>query len=176
MAFLHPETKVVRRVADRRKLLLLVFILACVSSTRAQQGQRVFLQANIAISEGRFQDAHALAEKLIEQYAGDCQIGLYLHLYVHSFYLLDDDFRKGMLHPTPTGMQARIDAMKAKSDKREIDLVKLVMVANGLDGGFGIEYLEELLEHFPESVWRDWAEWMLIREAEYRPNEKYQDR
>ena len=126
--------------------------------SKIEDGKRLFVKANIAISEERFADAHALADKLISNHAGDYQIGVYLHLYAHTFYLLDEDFRQGQLHPTPTEMQGRIDAMKAKSDKREIDLVKLVMVANGLDGGFGIEYLEEILKKFPESIWSDWAE------------------
>lgn len=125
---------------------------------KTEEGKKLFLDANIALSEERFADAHAVAEELVREHAGDYQIGLYLHLYAHTFYLLDEDFRKGGLRPTPPGMRARIEAMKAKPDKSVIDLVKLAMVGDGPGGGFCIEYLEEILHKFPESVWADWAE------------------
>jgi len=141
-----------------------------------EDGKRLFLKANIAISEERFSDAHALAEKLIHEHAGDYQIGLYLHLYAHTFYLVDEDFREGQLRPTPPQMQTRIERMKAKRNKTVRELVKLVMVGNGLGGSFCMEYLREILQRFPESIWTDWAEWVLINEMVYRPQEKYLDK
>ncbi len=176
---------------DKKKLVLIMMFLmlpfaqtsfvqnvarARSDGKKANDGKKLFLDANIALSENRFADAHAIAEKLIRDYAGDYQISLYLSLYVHTLYCLDEDFQEGMLRPTPSGIQDRIKVLKAKRDKNVIDLVKLVMVGNGPGGGFSIEYLEEVLQKFPDSIWRDWAEWMLIQEKEYRPREKYQDK
>ena len=175
----------------REKFILtcMIFGLGCVIIPRTQavaqvqydynksnEARKLFLEANIALSEKRFTDAHTIAKRLIQDYAGDYQIGLYLRLYTNTFYFLDEDFQKGVLRPTPPGIQARIEAMKAKSDKTVIDLVKLAMLADGLGGSVSVEYLEEILQKFADSIWRDWAEWMLIQEREYRPREKYQDK
>jgi hypothetical protein len=149
---------------------------AGLDQDKANEAKKLFMETNIALSEQRYDDAHSIAEKLITNYAGDYQIDLYLHFYVHTFYFLDEDFQKGMLHPTPPGMQNRINELKTKQNKTVIDLVKLVWVGNGTGGNFSTEYLQEILNKFPGSVWRDWAEWMLIQETEYRPREKYQDK
>ena len=170
-------------------VVCIVFVLACtaISNTegtaeqaldenRRSAAKRLFLQANLALSEQRFTDAHAIAERLIRHYAGDYQIGLYLRLYANTFYFLDEDFQKGMLQPTPPGIRKTTEALKAKTNKGVIDLVTLAWVGNGPGGNFSVEYLEEILKKFPDSVWVDWAEWMLIQEREYRPREKYQDK
>jgi len=151
-------------------LLLLFFALVCTENnlleTRAvaksenekvNDGKKLFLEAGIAISEGRFADGHALAKELIRDHAGDYQIDLYLNRYLHSFYFLDEDFQKGQLHPTPSQMQTKIEKMKAKRNKTVMDLVELGMVGNGTKGGFCMEYLREILQRFPRSIWADWA-------------------
>jgi len=143
---------------------------------KSNESKRLFLEANIALSEKRYDNAHEMAEKLITDYAGDYQVDLYLQLYVHTFYFLDEDFQKGMLRPTPPGIQKRIEQLKSKQDKTLIDFVTLSCVADFESGNFSTEYLQEILDKFPVSVWRDWAEWMLIQETEYRPREKYQDK
>jgi len=89
---------------------------------------------------------------------------------------LDEDFQKGMLRPTPPGIQTRIEQLKAKADKTVIDLVTLSWIGNGPGGDFSTEYMKEILDKFSTSVWAEWAEWMLIQEREYRPREKYQDK
>jgi len=143
---------------------------------KMSEAKKLFLNSNLALSEERFIDAHAIAERLIRDYAGDYQIGLYLRLYANTFYFLDEDFQKGMLRPTPPGIQKRINELKTKEDKTVIDLVTLTWIGNAPGGDFSIEYLEEILDKFPSSVWSEWAEWMLIQEREYRPREKYQDK
>ena len=167
-------------------LICIVFGLSCVTDqsvakgrydeNKSNESKKLFLEANIALSQKRYADAHAIAERLIRDYAGDYQISLYLRLYANTFYFLDEDFQKGMLQPTPPGIQKRVEQLKAKQDKTVIDLVKLVWVGNGPGGNFSTEYLQEILYKFPGSVWRDWAEWMLIQEMEYSPREKYQDK
>jgi len=124
---------------------------------KVNDGKKLFLEVSIAISEGRFADGHAMAEKLIRDHAGDYQIDLYLSRYLHSFYFLDEDFRKGQLHPTPSQMQTKIDQMKEERSKSVMDLVRLGMVGDGPGGGFCVEYLREILQRFPRSIWADWA-------------------
>lgn len=143
---------------------------------KMSEGKQLFINANLALSEKRFVDAYGIAERLIRDYAGDYHIGLYLRLYANTFYFLDKDFQKGMLRPTPPGIQKRINELKTKENKTVIDLVKLTWIGNGPGGDFSIEYLEEILDKFSSSVWAEWAEWMLIQEREYRPREKYQDK
>lgn len=143
---------------------------------KISEAKQLFINANLALSEKRFVDAYGIAERLIRDYAGDYHIGLYLRLYANTFYFLDKDFQKGMLRPTPPGIQKRINELKTKEDKTVIDLVKLTWIGNGPCGDFSIEYLEEILDKFSSSVWAEWAEWMLIQEREYRPREKYQDK
>lgn len=143
---------------------------------KINDAKKLFLDVNIALSEKRFADAHSMAERLIRDSAGDYHIGLYLRLYANTFYFLDEDFQKGMLRPTPPGIQKRINELRTKEDKTVIDFVKLTWIGNGPGGDFSIEYLEEILDKFSSSVWAEWAEWMLIQEREYRPREKYQDK
>jgi hypothetical protein len=143
---------------------------------KPNESKRLFLEANIALLEKRYDNAHKIAENLITNYAGDYQISLYLRLYANTFYLLDENFQKGMLQPIPPGIQKRIDELKSKENKNVIDLVKLVWIGNGPGGDFSTDYMEEILQKFPESIWVDWAKWMLIQEREYRPREKYQDK
>ena len=140
------------------------------------EAKQLFVNANLALSEERFIDAHGIAERLIRDYAGDYHIGLYLRLYANTFYFWDEDFQKGMLRPTPPIIQKRINDLKTKEDKTVIDLVKLTWIGNGPGGDFSIEYLGEILDKFPYNVWAEWAEWMMIQEREYRPREKYQDK
>ncbi len=176
----------------RKKSSVFIYILIVISCTftsyvhgvvevrtdkeRINEAKKLFLKANLALSEKRYDNAHEIAEKLITDYAGDYQIDLYLHLYVHTFYFLDEDFQKGMLRPTPPGIKKRIRQLKSKQDKTLIDFVTLSCVADFESGSFSIEYLQAILDKFPVSVWRDWAEWMLIQETVYRPREKYQDK
>lgn len=146
------------------------------SSPVSEEGKRLFLSANVALSEKRYADAHRIAEELIRRYAGDCQIGLYLRLYANTFYFMDENFQKGMSRPIPPGIQARIEALKAKGNKTVVDLAALAWVGNGPGGDFSLEYIQEILDKYPNSIWADWAEWMLTQEREYRPREKYQDK
>ncbi len=118
--------------------------------------KKLFLKGNVALSEKRFADAHMIAKKLLLEYAEDPQIWLYMHFYIHTFYFLDKDFQKGMLRPTPPGIQKRIDELKAKENKTVIDVVTLAWVVDA-EKGFSIEYLEEIIEKFPGSAWADWA-------------------
>ena len=143
---------------------------------KISEAKQLFINANLALSEKRFVDAYGIAERLIRDYADDYQISLCLRLYANTFYFLDEDFQKGMLRPTPPGIQKRINELKTKEDKTVIDLVKLTWIGNGPGGDFSIEYLEEILDKFSSSVWAEWAVWMLIQEREYRPREKYQDK
>jgi len=144
---------------------------------KIRDGKKLFLEANVALSKERFADAHDMAEKLIRDYSGDYQIGLYLHLYVHTFYFLDKDFRNGMLRPIPPGIKARIDTLKTRPDKDVIDLVKLAMLTDYLGGSIDMNYLGQILQSFPDSIWRDWAEWMLTQEKTLSlAREKYQDK
>ena len=124
---------------------------------RVNNAKKLFLRANVALSEGRFADAYRLSRKLISNYPAHPHIWLFTSVYVHSFYFLDEDFQKGMLRPTPPGIQKRIEALKAKSNKSVIDLVTLARVADYESGGFSTEYLKEILQKFPDSVWADWA-------------------
>ncbi len=78
---------------------------------KISEAKKLFLKGNVALSEKRFADAHAIAKELISYHADDPQIWLYMHFYIHTFYFLDDDFRKGMLRPTPPGIQKRILAI-----------------------------------------------------------------
>lgn len=143
---------------------------------KMSKAKQLFINANLALSEERFIDAYVIAERLISGYAGDYQIGLYVDLYVNTFCFLDNDFRNGMLRPIPPGIKARIDTLKIKPDKDVIDLVTLAMLSNYPGDSVALEYLEEILQKFPNSIWRDWAEWMVIQEREYRPREKYKDK
>jgi len=152
----------------KRFILVYVVVALCyaginhVQKNHAQnkisEAKKLFLEANLSLSEKRFADSHGIAEKLITDYAGDYQISLYLRLYANTFYFLDEDFQKGMLRPTPPGIQKRIEELKAKKDKTVIDLVTLAWIANGPGGDFSTEYLEGIIKRFPNSVWADWAE------------------
>lgn len=131
---------------------------AGVDQDKANEAKSLFREANMALSEGRFIDAYTLSEKLTREHADNPEIWLYMHLYIHTFYFLDEDFQKGMLHPTPPGIQKTIDELKGKQDKTVIDLVTLVWIGNGPGGNFSTNYLEQIIQSFPNSVWADWAE------------------
>jgi hypothetical protein len=157
---------------DGRRLIWVVLVIAQFSALKAvglekadlekaRIGRELFLAGNLAISEGRFKDGHEIAERLIREHAGDYQIGLYLHFYAHTFYLVDEDFQKEMLRPRPQGIQERVAALKTKDNKSVLDLVKLAWVADQESWHLGSEYLEEILEKHGESIWRDWAEFEL---------------
>ena len=124
---------------------------------KMKNSRELYLQANIALSEKKFAEAYKMAQTLVLENAEDPQIWLYMHFYVHTFYFLDEDFQKGMLRPTPSGIQRRIDELKTKEDKNIIDLVTLAWVVDA-EKGFSSEYLGEIIEKFPGSAWEDWAQ------------------
>jgi len=151
--------------------IFMLFVIGCFNITYVQKvvggrtaldkindAKKLFLQGNIALSEKRFADAHMIAKRLLLEYAEDPQIWLYMHFYIHTFYFLDDDFRKSMLRPTPPGIQKRIDELRAKENKNVIDLVTLAWVADYEAGDFNSTYLEQIIQKFHNSVWADWAE------------------
>ena len=125
---------------------------------KISEAKKLFLKGNVALLEKRFSNAHMIAKRLLLEYAEDPQIWLYMHFYIHTFYFLDDDFRNGMLRPTPPGIQKRIDELKAKENKTVIDLVTLAWVVDYEAGDFSSTYLEQIIQKFPNSAWADWAE------------------
>jgi len=137
--------------------------------SKAERGKLLFVQASRCICEGRFDDAYALAEKLVEGHGGDYQIGLYLRLYAHTFYFLDEECREGLPHPDlplPEGIRTRIETLMSKQDKSVMDLVKLAAVGDKRVCGedYYVRYLREIVERFPESVWWEWAAMELRKE------------
>ena len=80
--------------------------------------------------------------------------------------------RRGATRPEPPGIRARIQKMKDKKDKDVLDLVRLA----SLESAHSRPYLQELLRRFPDSVWKDWAEWMLCHAKSVELNEKYKDK
>jgi len=147
-----------------------------------EDGRKLFLDVSIALSEERFEDAYAMAERLIRDYASDYQIRQYLSLYADTFFLSHEEHRKGGIppfdSPPPQWLKTEVEAMMSKPDKSLLDLVKLVSVADKRICGenFPVSYLEEIISRFPESTWVDWAEWILIQKKEYRPRDKYRDK
>ncbi len=95
---------------------------------KAKEGRRLFLDASIALGEGRFGDAYVIAEKLVAEHVGDCQSGLYLRLYANAFYLLDEEYREGGVRPVdtplPEGIRTRIETLMGKQDSggRQTDM------------------------------------------------------
>lgn len=155
-------------------------MIAGSKESRIREGKKLFLEANIAIRDERFADAHRIAEELIRDHADDYKICHYLGLYKYTFFLVQEEYREGGIPPVdsppPRWLKNKVEAMMAKRDKSVLDLVKLVAVGDKRICGenFPINYLEEIVGRFPESPWADWAEWLLIQEKEYRPREKYQ--
>jgi len=130
---------------------------------KAKEGRRLFLDASIALGEGRFGDAYVIAEKLVAEHVGDCQSGLYLRLYANAFYLLDEEYREGGVRPVdtplPEGIRTRIETLMGKQDKTLMDLVKLTAVGDKRICGkdYRVRYLKEILDRFPDSVWAEWG-------------------
>ena len=149
-----------------------------VDQKKINEGKKLFLDIKIAIMEERFEEAHNMAERLIQDYAGDYQIDMYLNLYSKTFYLLDEDYRNVISEYLPKGLKERIKDMKSKEKKTALDIVKIVVVGTSptIDNKERIKYLSMLIKQFPNSIWKDWAEWELMTERIYRPKEKYQDK
>lgn len=164
----------------------LVFVQQTARGSRDEKefkdGRKLFLNVNIALSKGRFADAHKMAERLIRDYASDYQIREYLSLYEYTFALIEEEYRTGGIPPVdsppPRWLKKKVQAMMARPDKSVLDLVKLVAVGDKRICGkdFPVNYLKEIVSRFSESPWADWAEWLLIENREYRPREKYRDK
>ena len=128
---------------------------AISDSKKAEEAKILFVEANKFISEDKYNEAFALAEKLIEEYPDDYQIWEYLHFYEHTFNLIDADFRNGQLRPTPNGVLKRIEEIK--TNKNALDLVKLSWLVEGKNNGPNVEYLKQIIDKFPDDIWAEWA-------------------
>ena len=149
-----------------------------VDQKKINEGKKLFLDIKIAIMEERFEEAHNMAERLIQDYAGDYQIDMYLNLYSKTFYLLDEDYRNVISEYLPKGLKEKIKDMKSKEKKTALDIVIIFEVGTWpiVHKVERIKYLNMIIKQFPSSIWRDWAEWELIVEETVRPEEKYQDK
>jgi len=152
-----------------------------VAQERLKGARELFIEVNVALAEGRYEEAYNAAERLVHEHAGDYQIDAYTRVYAHTFQLLDEDFRKGLFRPTPAGIVSRLDGLKRKAEKSIEDLVILACLDKKDSESFSIAHLEEILRASGEAAWRDWAEWKVVegslggslgeKEEKYGPEE-----
>lgn len=139
---------------------------------KADEAQKLALEGAVLLLEERFQEAYELSEKLITEYPGDYKIDFYLRLYSRTFCRLDPERDKYLLSEPPPATKKRIEQLISKKNKTDIDYVKLVTVEEYYIeprtwNTRCIKYLNQLVEEFPKSKWRDWAEARLCREQAY---------
>jgi len=166
-------------------LLLFAGDRACATdsqgSGKPEEARKEFVQVQLLLTQEKYTEAYAKAEKLIAEYAGDNQISRYVSFWAGVFRWKDEDSRRDFDMHTglPPGLQARIQKMKDKKDKEALDLVKLAVVVRATTAAGPEEskpYLQELLRRFPGSTWADWAEFELINATAPELYERYRDK
>jgi tetratricopeptide (TPR) repeat protein len=128
-----------------------------INQARTEEIKILYNKSMLALSEGRYEEAHDIADKLIHEYPDNYQSSFLPGLYQITLYFLNEDFRKEDFDSADIEVMKKINELKNKENKDVTDLVILAKMANGYGRGMNISYLDDIILHHSDSPWSDWA-------------------
>ncbi len=146
-------------------LMYLVLILTCISSAvdessrskqlRKKAAQKGFIEACLLLVDGHFSDAHIRARAIIKKYPDD--------YHAHFIARLSSAVLGQKAGASLAVFKEIYEEKKANNDKGLTDLVELAAMGSAFGYSEKCLFLEQIVKNYPNSPWRIWAEYNMIR-------------